>query len=109
MGYIVKCKLYLQHRTNVGKVFLVFLEFLLWFIRYFKLNLSLLNKLPSAVNFRWYTTVNSDIFERGGLFCHVIIANFYVANMSFNAIRKNKILAKNSELTVYDFSRLCCA
>ena len=25
-----------------------------------------------------------------------------VANISFNAIRKNKILPKNSELTVYD-------
>ena len=26
---------------------------------------------------------------------------FNVANMSFNAIRENKILAKNSELTVF--------
>ena len=41
------------------------------------------------------------------LFCHllmkvnhVIIANFYVANMYFNAIRENKILAKISEFTV---------
>ena len=40
---------------------------------------------------------------------HVKIANFYVGNMSFNAICENKILAKNSEFTVYDFSRLCCA
>ena len=31
---------------------------------------------------------------------HVIVANFYVANMAFNTIRKNKILAKNSEFTV---------
>ena len=31
---------------------------------------------------------------------HVMIANFYVANMSFNAIRENKILAKISEFTV---------
>ena len=29
-----------------------------------------------------------------------IIANFYVANMSFNAFRKNKNLAKISEFTV---------
>ena len=28
---------------------------------------------------------------------HVIAANFYVENMSFNAIRDNKILAKVSE------------
>ena len=32
---------------------------------------------------------------------HVIVANFYVANMSFNAIRENKILAKIFEFTVY--------
>ena len=32
---------------------------------------------------------------------HVIVANFYVANMSFNAIRENKILAKTFEFTVY--------
>ena len=31
----------------------------------------------------------------------VIVASFYVANMSFNAIRENKILAKISEFTVY--------
>ena len=31
---------------------------------------------------------------------NVIIANFYVANMSFGAIRENKILAKISEFTV---------
>ena len=31
---------------------------------------------------------------------HVIVAIFYVANMSFNAIRENKILAKISEFTV---------
>ena len=34
---------------------------------------------------------------------HVIVANFYIANMSFNTIRENKILMKISELTVY-----CC-
>ena len=32
---------------------------------------------------------------------HVIVAIFYVANMSFNAIRENKILAKISEFTVH--------
>ena len=32
---------------------------------------------------------------------HVMIGNFYVANMSFNAIRENKILAKISEFTVW--------
>ena len=32
---------------------------------------------------------------------HVIVANFYVANMSFNTICENKILAKISEFTVY--------
>ena len=31
---------------------------------------------------------------------HVIDAIFYVANMSFNDIRENKILAKISEFTV---------
>ena len=31
----------------------------------------------------------------------VIVANFYVANMSFNAIRENKILAEISESTEY--------
>ena len=31
---------------------------------------------------------------------HVIVANFYVANMSFNAILENKIIAKISEFTV---------
>ena len=31
---------------------------------------------------------------------HVIVANFYVANMYFNAIRENKILAKISKFTV---------
>ena len=31
---------------------------------------------------------------------HVIVANFYVAKMSFNAIRENRILAKISEFTV---------
>ena len=41
------------------------------------------------------------------LFCHllmkvnhVIVANFLVANMSFKAVRENKILAKISEFTV---------
>ena len=32
---------------------------------------------------------------------HVIVANFYVANMSLNAIRENKILAKISEFTIW--------
>ena len=32
---------------------------------------------------------------------HVIVANFYVANMSLNAIRENNILAKISEFTVF--------
>ena len=31
---------------------------------------------------------------------HVIVANFYVANMSFNTIPKNKIPAKTSKFTV---------
>ena len=31
---------------------------------------------------------------------HVIVVNGYVANLSFNAIRENKILAKISEFTV---------
>ena len=31
---------------------------------------------------------------------HVIVADFYIANMYFNAVRKNKILAKISESTV---------
>ena len=31
---------------------------------------------------------------------HVIVVNFYVANMSFNAIQENKFLAKISEFTV---------
>ena len=31
---------------------------------------------------------------------HVIVANVHVANMSFNAIRENKILAKISEFTI---------
>ena len=30
---------------------------------------------------------------------HVRVANFYIANMSFNAIRENKILVKISEFT----------
>ena len=45
--------------------------------------------------------------EMAILFCHllmkvnhVIVAIFYVANMSFNAIRENKILAKIFEFTV---------
>ena len=33
---------------------------------------------------------------------HALVANFNVANMSFNAIRENKILAKISEFTVFD-------
>ena len=33
---------------------------------------------------------------------HVIVANFYVANMSFNAICENKILAKISVFTEQD-------
>ena len=31
---------------------------------------------------------------------HVIVANFYVANMSFNTFRENKILAKISKFIV---------
>ena len=31
---------------------------------------------------------------------YAIVANFYVANMSFNAIRENKIFAEISEFTV---------
>ena len=31
---------------------------------------------------------------------HDIVANFYFANMSFNAVRKNKILTKISKFTV---------
>ena len=33
---------------------------------------------------------------------HVIVAIFYIANMSFNAIHENKFLTKNSEFTVYE-------
>ena len=33
---------------------------------------------------------------------HVIVANFYVANLSLNAIRENKILPKISEFTVFN-------
>ena len=36
----------------------------------------------------------------------VIIANFYVAIMSFNAIREYKILAKISEFTVLRTQRI---
>ena len=32
---------------------------------------------------------------------HVIVANIYVSNMSFNAIRENKILANISEFTEF--------
>ena len=32
---------------------------------------------------------------------HALFAIFYVANVSFNAIRENKILGKISEFTVY--------
>ena len=32
----------------------------------------------------------------------IIVANFYVANMSVNAFRENKILAKISNSTVSD-------
>ena len=35
---------------------------------------------------------------------HVLVANFIVANMYFNAIRENKILAKISEFTVHVIS-----
>ena len=31
---------------------------------------------------------------------HVIVTNFHVANMSFNAISENKIIAKISKITV---------
>ena len=34
---------------------------------------------------------------------HVIVANFYIADMSFNTIRDNKIAAKISEFTVYHY------
>ena len=33
---------------------------------------------------------------------HVIVANFYIANMSFTAISQNKILVKISEFTIAD-------
>ena len=33
---------------------------------------------------------------------HALVANFNVANMSFNAIRENKVLAKVSGFTVID-------
>ena len=39
---------------------------------------------------------------------HVIVANFYVDNMSFNAIREIKTLAKISQFTVLK-SGLKCA
>ena len=46
--------------------------------------------------------------EMAKLFCHLlmkvnygIVANFYVANMSFKALHENKILAKISEITLY--------
>ena len=32
---------------------------------------------------------------------HALVANFNIANVSFNAIHKNKILRKISEFTVY--------
>ena len=32
---------------------------------------------------------------------HALVTNFDVANMSFNAIRENKVLAKISGFTVY--------
>ena len=32
---------------------------------------------------------------------HVIVMNFYIANMSFNTIRENKILAKIYQFTVH--------
>ena len=35
--------------------------------------------------------------------------NFSVPNMSFNAIRKNKILAKISRFTVVGLERIACA
>ena len=38
---------------------------------------------------------------------HAIVANFYVANMSFNAFLENKILTKISELTVPNENMLC--
>ena len=36
---------------------------------------------------------------------HVIDANYYVANMSFNAIRENKIIGKISEFTVFSSAK----
>ena len=38
---------------------------------------------------------------------HALVANFNVANMSFNAIRENKFLAKISEFTVIAASDQC--
>ena len=61
-------------------------------------------------------TVNSEIFARVLLSLefekslyrlllisvnHTLVPNFNVKNMCFNAIRKNKILTKISEFTVY--------
>ena len=34
---------------------------------------------------------------------HALVANFNVANMSFNAIRENKTLATTSEFTVAEW------
>ena len=62
-------------------------------------------------NFMLAHTVNSEIFARvlslPISLCHLLmyvshalVANYDIANMSFNAIRENKILAKNSEITV---------
>ena len=40
---------------------------------------------------------------------HALVAIFNVANMSFNAIREDKILVKNSELQYHILTFLCVA
>ena len=40
-------------------------------------------------------------FTDKGKSCELIVVNFYAANMSFNAIGENKILAKVSKFTVH--------
>ena len=46
------------------------------------------------------TSRNGEITRLLTLFYHAIVAMFNVANMSFNAFRENKILAKISGFTV---------
>ena len=62
--------------------------------------------LPLQNKLRTYTNEN-EILAKWRNHCyllmainHFIVANFCVANMSFNTIRENKILAKISEFTV---------